>query len=298
MCGLFRGIPVNKSRNFGAHINEKMMYVLRITAVSAVIVCSAFPAVYGVPGTENGYTKQDRNSIIREFGDPVITAIRITGLRRTRTSVVRNFLDVSPGMRLSAFKPRRFTQELHHTKLFKTITLRYIRRGDGVEIEVSLVEKWTLIPIPMIVRTKSTETYGLFLYEANLLGYNKKLFLGGVYTNFGWTLNCGYIDPGIGGSGFVMRLFAKTGDMVFENVTVDTDLYQRYNARFSDVRFGFGYEFFRRLAVTAETRFRDFSVNQDASDTGPPSGISNKQRPGVPPALQGPSLYRIQQRGN
>ena len=255
-------------------IERKMIYAVRIIAVTALILCVTHGALYGVSGMETGHTEQDRNSIILEYGDPVITGIRITGLKRTHASVVRNFLDVSPGMRLSEFNPRRFTQELHHTKLFKRINLRYIRSEDGVEIEVSLVEKWTLIPIPMIVRTKSTETYGLFIYEANFLGYNKKLFLGGMYTNFGWTLNGGYIDPGIAGSGFVMRLFAKTGDMVFENVTVNTGLYQRYRARFSDVRFGFGYEFFRRLAVTVESRFRDFSVDLDDGDAMlPPDSV-------------------------
>ena len=214
-----------------------------------------------------GAEEYGRDAFLRREGDLVILAIEIHGLKRTRSSVVRPLVLSGPGDRLSAFDEKGLLQRLHKTRLFKEISLTYARKGEGVVIGIHLQEKWTLIPLPLAVRNKNGQLYGLYLYEANLLGYNKKLFTGADYGDHGWRALFGFVDPKLGESSLTYSLFASTGRMIYEDAEIDRTVYRTYRARFLDLRYALGYELPRGLTPSVTGRYRQARVDQGYEDS-------------------------------
>lgn len=212
-------------------------------------------------------------------GDLPIAEIRISGLVRTRRSVIEPYINARPGMKLSDFDPVRLIQDMRHTGIFKTVNINYSAINGGALITIELEEKWTLLPIPVAVRTRDTQSYGLFLYESNALGYNKRVFAGAMYTNFGWNGMAGFFSPGMRDNGFVMSAMARFGDKTFESMDMPGNLHQRYRARYQDYTLWAGYQFFHRLTVSAQGRYRDYEVRERGDDMNPPSS-SRSATPG------------------
>lgn len=82
---------------------------------------------------------------------------------------------------------------LYDTRLFSTVDVR--DGGDG--FVVTLDERWTLVPLPVVRIDRGEAQAGLFLVETNLFGAGKLLVLGGAYGSRGGLAMAIYRDRSI-----------------------------------------------------------------------------------------------------
>ena len=107
-----------------------------------------------------------------------VTNIEFDGLNRTREEYVRAELSRYIGMRADEIDLRMVETDLQRIGLFDEISVRLKGVGDVAILAVSLKEKWSFIPIPMISYVDEFMG-GLFLMDMNAFGLNNKAIVGG-----------------------------------------------------------------------------------------------------------------------
>lgn len=117
--------------------------------------------------------------------DKVIGSITISGLKRTRESVIHKILEVEEGDNFSSFDEEAFRQGILKTKILRPGKITYNEQDDCIDINIEIMEKWTLLPLPMVSLSRENQFYGLVIMEQNFLGLRKVLVVRAGYSTLG-----------------------------------------------------------------------------------------------------------------
>jgi hypothetical protein len=225
----------------------------RSTGVTAALV-AGLGSVLLAPGSAHAEDAHEvaraQGAFVRAHGDRPIAAIRFEGLERTRPVVVQQWIDCTVGQTLSSCDLPTIRERLYRLAIFSNIEVELNEQPAGVEIVFRLEEKWSLYPVPMLWYSPGTEIAGLILVEANLLGYNKGLAVGGVYSNRGWYSLVGYNDPNIAYTDLFGSLHAFLGSGLVEDDTPDGAIEQSFDLTRLDTEYELGWTFWDRVSPT------------------------------------------------
>lgn len=108
-----------------------------------------------------------------------VDSITISGLERTSTNAVHRYLELETGNQYSEVEIEAAIQRLKNSQLFSQVDYEL----KDHRLSISLVEKWTLIPIVKLGGASGTTYYVLGVYDPNVMG--QSLELGGQYENLG-----------------------------------------------------------------------------------------------------------------
>ncbi|WP_255203632.1 POTRA domain-containing protein [Myxococcus sp. AM011] len=179
-----------------------------------------------------------------------IERIDIQGNTRTQESVILRAMRMAPGDVLTTGDADELKRRLLNLQLFKSVEVLTRPEGQGVGLQVTVEERWTLLPIPVFSSGKGQWQAGVFAVESNLFGLRKTLVGGGMWGNRGGTLFSMYRDPSIGGSQWTSLLsfqFSKTDrERHVRDVIMDT-----YTDRRFDIAGTLGYQVTPELNVGA-----------------------------------------------
>lgn len=231
------------------------------------------------PGERN--LDERKEAFIKMHGDLPITGFTITGLERTRESLIRSFLNARAGDRLSTFDSLGFEQKIYELGIIRNVSIEYESVGDGAEVFIDLDEKWTLIGFPFFMSTDDGYTFGLFAIESNLFGLNKQLVVGGFYGSSGWNVLTMYTEPGTGDYDFIYKASLFVGDNEVENHDIYGGKYQAYKAFTQSYGFSPGYHL-GPFKAYLDLDYRRYSVDSDydkgraapLSDQFPAAGVT------------------------
>ncbi len=130
--------------------------------------------------------------------DKVIGSLTISGLNRTKESVIYNLLNVEEGDKISLFDEDYIKQEILKTGILRPGKITYSEYENYIDVNIEIKEKWTLIPIPIVSISGDNQYYGFVLLEQNFLGLRKLLFVqSGYSTLLGFTGGLVYRDMDI-----------------------------------------------------------------------------------------------------
>ncbi len=153
-----------------------------------------------------------------------IISIVFEGNERTKEAVLRRAVDPEPGTRYDETVAKEIENDLKRLGLFSDIEVVPHDLPDGVEVVVTVEERWTLVPIPFFQTTSSGVSGGLFVFESNLFGYNKQLIAGGSYGSEGFAGLLIYNDTAVLGSDWLFsssfnvgRSTVETADPAYED---------------------------------------------------------------------------------
>ncbi|MCG8416815.1 MAG: BamA/TamA family outer membrane protein [Proteobacteria bacterium] len=197
-----------------------------------------------------------------------VVAVRSRGNKRTHHSVILRAAAIEPGARLTESDLAEVRQRVMNLRLFSKVTARREKttRGDVLVIEVA--ERWTLIPLPMVVGSGDGVTVGGVLFEMNLFGRNKQLALGGNFSDRGSQFFAFYQDPAVFGTRFIGQLSARyyTGPKKrYESETV-IDAFEDRSATVSLLG---GYRLTKHASLLVGA-FADFGSTEVYGDFMPP----------------------------
>jgi len=134
-------------------------------AVSILLVASA--AVAGGAGfAGDGQTPKGGASIDRVDG----VDVRLGGIGHTRANAVRRLMTTHPGGDLDLTTLQRDLARLRSTGIFYDVAQRTVPGPDGKRIELSLKDRWTLLPVLGIRRGGGRTTSRVGLVDHNALG--------------------------------------------------------------------------------------------------------------------------------
>ena len=135
----------------------------------------------------------------------LVPAVRVLGNRHSQTSYLED-LTRSCLEGHEALEPQDLKQAedcIGNTELFYEVKLRL---EPGLLV-LEVKERWSLLPIPLVVAEKNQDTkYGAILVERNLLGLGKLLAVGGDSAKNSSTVFLRYEDKSLGFTPLYLRL--------------------------------------------------------------------------------------------
>ena len=193
------------------------------------------------------YLEQRKRDFISKNGNLKVREIRISGLRRTSEGTVLRRAGVREGDWLVDFNPYRCVDNINRMGLFTDIRLSYMNEGNAAVIDLTVDEKWSFIPIPMVNSNNSGTSVGFYLMDMNFFGRNKKLIAGGTWSATAYSGMLGYIDPSVNGSNFEGGTFLSYKREIRKIENEDESVLQKYKGDQTSVEAFFGYRITERL---------------------------------------------------
>ncbi|QQO08977.1 hypothetical protein [Breznakiella homolactica] len=214
-----------------------------------------------------------------------ITGITVTGLKRTKQHIAENPLKKFIGMDVSSVHTDDVMAAVHGTGILEPLSVEITDdpAGNGSILHVTVSEKWSIFPIPMI-RVSSGSFYGgAGVMDANAFGLNDKLVAGAMFGKQGWMGMGGYIHTQ-GNSNFPgWNVTAVYNNQ--ERVYTDQNdgVYRRFGVNSITASLGLNYSFLDLISLSLGFGF----FNEELKDIDNPrmvpaeSGMGLRIRPGI-----------------
>jgi outer membrane protein assembly factor BamA len=230
---------------------------------------------YDIPGVAKYIqAKKAQEKFIKEKGDLIIKKIELTGLTKTKNEVILLWVFVKPGDKLSKFDVVTFLEDLYKLRIFSDVTISYVVEEGKVRILINITEKISFYPIPVFLYTKDTQLGGLFLVEANALGYNDGWSAGGIGSNRGWQYLVGYKNLNVQWTQYFLWLRSSGGLIYVENATHDEIVFQNYKMYRFDLQYYAGKLIQKKYSVALTGGARAIRVPRhiNKNKLNPPTG--------------------------
>lgn len=123
-------------------------------------------------------------NIIAASESYIISSIVISGLERTRESTVLKIIKLKNGDMISVDDLPEIEQMLLKEEIFvNNVEIELKKTSESnADLIIRLEDKWTIVPIPVVVVSSSTFLLGGVFIESNLLGLNHSLVTGHFYN--------------------------------------------------------------------------------------------------------------------
>ena len=142
-----------------------------------------------------------------------IIGVSISGLKRTRLATAERYLEKFIGLEADTLDINEVWAAVLGTGILEPLSVQIDVLPSGEKIlAVSVHEKWSIFPVPVLILSSEGVSAGGAVYDANAFGMNDKLFLAGFYYSEGWLAAAGYIheSPVLGVPGWnIMANFSR-----------------------------------------------------------------------------------------
>ncbi len=258
------------------HKSKQILYVTPL-----LLFCALLPLhAKGESGTGQSSWGNELNlerleSLAEADGtSPIVSELRIEGLRKTRLSVLDGLILIEEGEPLTRQRLDGTEQRLKKTNLFEKVSF-YYRSDTGAEGEIAsrykvtivLKEKLSLIPIPFFSSSGDTYSFGLGLFEANLLGTRRQLVASAMVSDGEPYATLGFIDPTLAGSNASWTLFFSGGPRENEAAYPDGTIYRRYKAVDARVSAGLRLRSKKRVQPLFGLKYEQSTVDEEWEDS-------------------------------
>ncbi len=201
-----------------------------------------------------------------------ISAIDVTGNNRTKVGLILSTIELAVGDPWADGTEAAVRQKLMNTRLFWEVTVTTAPGSEGVVLRIAVREKWTIIPLPIVVATEDRTTAGLSLMESNLLGSGSRLFVSVFNTDGDWSGFLHYMDRSLSDGDIRYSISGMHGQGEVETWAGD-EVAGRYLARRTGGTIGAGYNFTRQVSISltgtiAERRFEDVDGTAEPPEDG------------------------------
>ena len=102
--------------------------------------------------------------------------------------------------------PAKIKQELLNSHLFSSVDVSVENEPGITTVHITVKDKWTIIPIPVLFTSEQESGGGLMILETNLLGRKKIAMIGASYSTNGNSYEGIYIDDAVYGSRWILVL--------------------------------------------------------------------------------------------
>lgn len=215
---------------------------------------------------EKEYLYGQRDGFIDRYGDLEIREFRVAGNSRTRPWTILSEIHITTGRPVSRFDCYHTVNSLKKRNLFSSIELLYMPWDGGVIIEIHVVEKWTIIPIPLFTSNGNRLSAGLFLLETNFLGFGTTVFTGGSISTAGNSAILGFIDPALFGTDARLNLFFSCKKLIYETGDMHGDIFNEYRSESRLARIDAGWSFPRGINLYLSGCYRENIIDSGYRD--------------------------------
>ena len=205
----------------------------------------------------------------------VVSRVEFQGLKNTNRKWLLGYIrgEAAAGMDESRLHLSVLKQRLLELELFERVTVSLEKRT-GV-VHVSVEEKASFLPVPIIAVSEGSTLFGFYLGEMNFLGMGKMLYLGGRYASYGTELQLGLIDPAFLSRHCTLSLTMEGGGVFYTQRDSRRNVYSKYLVDKVEILLSFGYRITKELQLKYAASWMDRSVRLDAGNfnEADPAGV-------------------------
>ena len=163
----------------------------------------------------------------------IITAISVTGLKKTKPYVIEKLLQKYIGRVVEDIDINDVYATIKDINILEPLSVEITgnETSDGKTLVITVHEKWTIFPIPFFFINSSSWMVGGALIDTNAFGIMDLINLGGGYGSDSWTANLMYIrsPKAVGDFGFMfMGMF--TDQETEKTEQTGEDVLQRFSS--------------------------------------------------------------------
>jgi len=147
--------------------------------------------------------------------------------------------------------------------VLEPVSAELVETPGGIILRVTVEEKWSIFPLPVLFAGSGEITMGLFFIDTNAFGMRDMAVLGGALGSYGWSgfTMYNHSPKGKGAPGF--NGIFMYGRQEKEN----TDRYEKTNREYTTDRLlfslGINYEFLELLTSSFNISFTDIILNEN-----------------------------------
>jgi hypothetical protein len=236
--------------------NAKQMFKL-ITIIVALFAILVYPV----------YSQEETDEITKTG---IIASLEITGLTRTKLHVVEYHLERFLGLDRSVFDQNEVIAAIKNMGVLEPVSVELVEIMDELVLHVTVEEKWSIFPLPLVLAGSGGTIFGLFFIDSNAFGLADMAVLGASYGSYGWSAIAMYnhTPKQRRGIGWNFVFFYNRHDS--ENV----DRYERIQRVYTFDRMrlslGLNHNFSDLLSGSVGFAFTDISLGDDNNFYNPP----------------------------
>ena len=199
--------------------------------------------------------------------------VNLEGAKRTKQrymeSLVEKCLKKGDYKSWETVDAEALRQCITNAKLFSKVEVQVNKS----EIDIKILERWTLIPVPNFYASDGKSSDGMFVFESNFLGYGKTLGVGGSISTEGNSFSLLYLDPSVNFTNYTFRMRAYRSSSELDTYEGTTILYG-YKKKEAGLFISPGYKVLPVLELSALLNYADKRFLQIASYKQPEDNIS------------------------
>ena len=230
---------------------------------------------------EKNYLYEQRDNFINTYGDLEIKEFRVTGNSKTRPWTILSEIHTGTGSPLSLFDCYHTVNNLKKRNLFSSIELKYMQAENGVIVEIHIIEKWTVIPIPLFTSNGNKLSAGLYILETNFLGFGTTIFTGGSISTAGNSAIFGFVDPALLGTDARLNLFFSYKKLIYETGTMEKEIFNEYRSVSRLARVDAGWSFPLGISAYLSAGYRENVIDNGYNDSSNAPGSAKHYPLGI-----------------
>ena len=199
-----------------------------------------------------------------------ITSVEIIGLRRTKPHVVLYCLEEFLGQDAATLDMYEVQAAIRDIGILEPIGEELIETEAGYTLRVTVEEKHSFFPIPIVMAGSGDFNAGVFLLDSNAFGQRDIMGLGGMYGTSGWMGMAMYNhSPGRKGLPGWNTMFTFN-QREREDMDKDEQVHRRYKADQLRVSLGLNFPFLNYFSASSSVSFTNISLRQTNDDYNKP----------------------------
>ena len=200
-----------------------------------------------------------------------ITDLEVIGLKRTKPHIARYALEKFLGVDGKDLDLNEVHAVIKSTGVLEPIEVILVEKENGLLLQVTVEEKWSIFPVPIVIATNGEFGAGLFFMDANALGIRDQMVLGGMYRSSGWTGMAMYNHVPSGHKGLPgWNALFMYGRQDTEDTDRDEEVFRRYSIDQLRAHLGLNYPFANDLSASVSLSFADISLKNNKNPLNPP----------------------------
>jgi hypothetical protein len=210
----------------------------------------------------------------------IITAVRVTGLKRTKPQTAEEPLRRFIGQEASVLDADQVKAVVLDQGILEPIAVTVenadadATEGPGKTLLVEVREKWTIFPIPVFFAGSGGISAGLAVFDANAFGLNHKMAVTGMWHSEGWLAMAMYALPpsGPGRFGWSATGFFSEGEQRHHDAK--DKILRRFNTYSITAGFLPQYQISNSLTAAFHVFYTNTLLRDDENPVNPPDSGS------------------------
>ena len=199
-----------------------------------------------------------------------ITSIEITGLKRTRPHAARYPLEKFLGREGATLDLNEVMAAVKDTRILEPHEVELIETEEGLTLHLTVEEKWSIFPVPMVMAGSGDYSFSIFLADTNALGLMDIAAAGGTYGSSGWMGMFMYRHTPNRKGPPGWNTFFMYSRRERKDLDRDERMYRRYTADQLRVSTGLNYPFTGFFSAYTNLSFTDISLKKTDNTFNPP----------------------------